>query len=57
MDYKEIRLFRVKRLDAPQTMIAQVMRNAISYLGLVLEKNVNLYVLEEYVPKGQAAKL
>ena len=44
VDYKEIRLFRVKRLDAPQTMIVQVMRNATSYLGLALEKNVSHYV-------------
>ena len=36
----------------------QAMKSVTSYLGLVLvKKNVNLYVLEEYVLKEQAVKL
>ena len=44
LDQLHTLLYHVKKLDAPQTMIVQVMRNATSYLGLALEKNVSHYV-------------
>ena len=56
-DCKGTQLSLVKKLDAHQTMIVQPMRSVISYLALILEKNVNVYVLEEYVLKEQAVKL
>ena len=55
-DYKETRLCLAKRLVVHQMMIALEMRNATSYLVEALEKNVNLFVLEEYVLKEQAVK-
>ena len=56
-DYKETQLSLVKKLDAHQTMIVQPMRSVISYLVLILERNVNAYVWEEYVLKEQVVKL
>jgi hypothetical protein len=56
-DCKETQLSLVKKLDVHQMMIVPPMRSAISYLALILEKNVNVYVLEEYVLKEQAVKL
>ena len=56
-DFKETQLSLVKKLDAHQTMTVQRMRNVIFFLGLILEKNANLYVSEEYVLKEQAVKL
>ena len=57
-DYKEIQSFLVKRLDVHQMTTVQAMKSVTSYLGLVLvKKNVNLYVLAEYVLKEQAVKL
>ena len=56
-DYKETRLCLAKRLVVHQMMIVLEMKNVTSYLVEALEKNVNLFVLEEYVLREQAVKL
>ena len=47
----------MKRWVVHQMTIAQEMKSAISYQGLVQEKSANLYVYLERVLREQAVKL